>query len=213
VAFTSDGVVRDDLLRGDDGVLCVADIFRALPNGIGPDHIPGYPLVSFWASGAELRVACEVSVSLSGLAGSDFFVQMSGQRCHYDPTVMAMIRTDAVYLGNEITGYSPTPIDISGTDTALYRIAVDLYVAELMSLISEYTYGALTVTPKNADGTPVTDMLSMLVDADPVAAGVQELKLWQALLRYLSMLPDTDADTIPNIPAGYATPFGRYYHD
>jgi len=27
------------------------------------------------------------------------------------------------------------------------------------------------------------------------------------------MLPDTDADTIPNIPAGYATPFGRYYHD
>ena len=47
------------------------------------------------------------------------------------------------------------------------------------------------------------------VDADPTTTGTQELKQWQALLGYVSALPDTDDDDIPNIPAAYGSVQGR----
>ena len=33
-----------------------------------------------------------------------------------------MTLIDGVYLGNEVDGYSPTSIDISGADPTLYRV-------------------------------------------------------------------------------------------
>jgi len=211
-AFESDGVIRDDLLGGATGVMSVADVFRALPLGIGPDRMPGYPLVSFWVTGAELRAACEVSVSVPAIAGNDYMIQISGLRCHDNPTAPGLMhRIDAVYLGNDIDGYSSTAIDISATATDLYRITTDAYVAGLMSVLVTATYGLLEITPKNADGTDVTNMMTMLLDTDPVAAGAQELKLWQALWGFLNNLPDADSDGLPEIPALYATPLARFY--
>jgi hypothetical protein len=199
------------MLAGDHGIISVADLFRVLPLGIGPDAFPGYPLVSFWVTGAELRAGCEVSPSLSPMAGSDYFIQISGLRCHVDPDAAWLSRVDAVYLGNDEDGYSPTPIDVSPTATTLYRITVDLFVASLMSVISEYTFGGLSITPKDAAGTPVADLTTMILDGDPVTAGVQEMKLWQVLLQYVTSLPDGDGDTLPEIPARFAAAAGRYY--
>jgi 5'-nucleotidase len=152
-----------------------------------------------------------VTVSVPGIAGGDYVIQMSGMRCHRNPAGGLMSLIDGVYLGNDVDGYSPTSIDISGTDPTLYRITVDLYVASLMSVLSEMTYGLLEIAPKRADGTPVTDMAAMILDVDPATAGVQELKLWEALLDELTAFPDDDGDTLPEIPARYATPAGRYY--
>jgi 5'-nucleotidase/UDP-sugar diphosphatase len=210
-AFESDGVIRDDLLAGSDGVLCFADLFRALPLGVGPDLHPGYPLVSFWVTGADLRAACEVTVSLPGIAGNDYVIQMSGLRCHRNPSGGLMHLIDEVYLGNDVDGYSTTPIDVSGTDGVLYRITTDAYVAGLMSVLEERTYGLLSITPKNADGTDVTDMMALRVDADPATAGVQELKLWLALWTWIQLQPDDDGDGLPEIPARFAAPAGRYF--
>ena len=36
-----------------------ADAFNVLPLGIGPDARPGYPLVSFFLHGADLRAGME----------------------------------------------------------------------------------------------------------------------------------------------------------
>jgi 5'-nucleotidase len=207
-AFESDGVIRDDILAGDEGVIAFADVFRALPLGIGPDRFPGYPLVSFWVTGAELKNACEVSASLSGVAGGDYFIQISGLRCRRDPTAAWLGRVQEVFLGNDIAGYDATPVDLADT-TTLYRVAVDLYVAGLMSVIGDYTFGMLQIVPKQSDGTPVADMTAMILDGDPLTAGVQEMKLWGVLWTYLTMFPD--ADTLPDVPALYAAPTGRYY--
>jgi 5'-nucleotidase len=209
-AFESDGVIRDDILAGDEGVIAFADVFRALPLGIGPDRFPGYPLVSFWVTGAELKNACEVSASLSGVAGGDYFIQISGLRCRRDPTAAWLGRVQEVFLGNDIAGYDATPVDLADT-TTLYRVAVDLYVAGLMSVIGDYTFGMLQIVPKQSDGTPVADMTAMILDGDPLTAGVQEMKLWGVLWTYLTMFPDADADTLPDVPALYAAPTGRYY--
>jgi hypothetical protein len=65
--------------------------------------------------------------------------------------------------------------------------------------------------PKEADcATPIADPTTRLVDADPAAPGVQELKPWQALLGYLGKLPDSDGDGSPDLPAPYAAPQGRW---
>lgn len=46
------GVIRDSLLKGK---ITVSDVFRVLSLGIGPDRIPGYPLVSFISAGRNSR--------------------------------------------------------------------------------------------------------------------------------------------------------------
>jgi hypothetical protein len=77
-------------------------------------------------------------------------------------------------------------------------------VASLLGVVSSLTGGALAVNAKESDcTTPVTDFATHIVDADPVTAGVQELKQWQAVTSYFSKLPDADADGIPDVPASY----------
>jgi hypothetical protein len=45
----------------------------------------------------------------------------------------------------------------------------------------------------------------------PATTGVQELKHWQALLKYMTAFPDTSvpADGISDVPSAYSTAQGR----
>jgi hypothetical protein len=47
------------------------------------------------------------------------------------------------------------------------------------------------------------------VDVDAGAAGIQELKEWVALTRYLKSLPDRNGNGIPDLPENYRNPDGR----
>jgi 5'-nucleotidase len=63
VAIESNGLIRDDLLRGKTGALAVTDVFAAIPLGIGMDDTMGYPLIScyFYASeipAKEFPISC-----------------------------------------------------------------------------------------------------------------------------------------------------------
>ena len=44
---------------------------------------------------------------------------------------------------------------------------------------------------------------------DPATDGVQELKHWQAVLKYVTALPDATGDGVPDVPPQYAAPQGR----
>ena len=54
--------------------------------------------------------------------------------------------------------------------------------------------------------TVIDDLRTRIVDANPATPGVDELKEWQALIGFISMLPDTGGNTIPNIPATNGAP-------
>ena len=56
--------------------------------------------------------------------------------------------------------------------------------------------------------TPI-DPTTRFVDADPTKADVQELKQWQAVAKYVSMLPPATAGGIPVVPAAYSAAQGR----
>ncbi|MBR2490283.1 MAG: bifunctional metallophosphatase/5'-nucleotidase, partial [Ruminiclostridium sp.] len=63
-ALTANGVIRESFAAGE---ITVSDVFNVSSLGIGADGVPGYPLVSVWLTGKDLKNAFEVDASVTGL--------------------------------------------------------------------------------------------------------------------------------------------------
>ncbi|MBW2255007.1 MAG: bifunctional metallophosphatase/5'-nucleotidase, partial [Deltaproteobacteria bacterium] len=199
-AFEAQGVIRDFLLAGDTGVQAFSDVFRVLPLGGGNDGRPGYALAHFYVDSSEVYTACEVTATVAPEEGCNYFIEISSNlRCTID---MNAFPTRRVTLAERWTGTEWEAIDAEDTDT-LYHVAVNTYVANLMSLLEELSGGALSVSPKTASGSPFGNVDAMVFDADPVTGGVQEYKTWEALVDYADSFPDTDWDGASEIPDSY----------
>ncbi len=216
--FEANGVIRDDILSGDQGLIQFSDAFRTLPLGIGPDGVPGYPMVRLWVSAQSLKFACESVLAMPMFAVlnggepdslDEYYLQFSGLKFHYEPmgAPLPPNKITAIYL-RDSDGYSDTPIDFDDEEI-LYPVAVNLYIASLMYSLEEMTMGMLLVTPLHEDGSIMTDFESAMIDIDPVIDGVQEAKTWALVAKYLVGLEDTDGNGIPNLPDSYNAPEGR----
>lgn len=206
VAFETQGVLRDGLLKGQVGIQGFSDIFRVLPLGSGMDDRPGYPLVDFYVTAGELADACEVSASVSPFFGCNYFVEHSGMRCTVDMVNTPFARVQKIELWQ---GGAWVDTDFSATNTELYHVTVDSYTASLMYTLEDLTSGLLVITPKDATGTPYSNLDDAIFDADSSTDGVQELKLWEALVDYAQTMPDNDGDGVPDLDSSYVSPAGR----
>ncbi|MES1165598.1 MAG: 5'-nucleotidase C-terminal domain-containing protein, partial [Verrucomicrobiota bacterium] len=201
MGFEANGQIRSDIQKGKTGVVWFEDLFRVLPDGIGPDQNPGYPLVTFYLNAQDVLSGLEFDAA-SDVVGNDFFLQVSGLSLSYDMTRPAFAR---------ITSATVTTTDgvkvLDRTDTSTcYKVVSTNFVAGLLGVVKTQTGGVLDVVPKAADCTTVIDPTTNFVDRDPTTAPVEELKDWQALLKYVGSFPDPDGDGLPNIPAAYALP-------
>jgi len=199
VAIESQGVIRDNFVAGNSGIEAFSDLFRVMPLGFGTDDVPGYSLVHFYVSGAEVADACEVTVSISPDYGCDYYVQISGMRCTVDMSKSLFNRVIGVELQTS-TGWES--IDISRNNPEMYHIGVDSYVASLMYILEGLTYGGIVVEPKDKNGVALTDQTDWIFDRDPDTDGIQEVKLWEALAGYADTFSDTNGDGVPDI-VGY----------
>jgi 5'-nucleotidase len=205
IAVEGNGQIRSDIVKGKTGLIWFADLFRVLPDGIGPDQKPGYPLVTFYLNAKDLASGLEFDAA-QDVVPRDFFLQASGLSATYDMTKPAFARVTGLSL---TTAAGAQPLDPTDTTTC-YKVVTTNYVAGFLGLVASQTGGLLSVTAKEADcATPIADPTTRFVDADPATDGVQELKGWQALLQYVSGFPDTNGDTIPDVPAAYAATQGR----
>ena len=204
-AFESQGVIRDNLLAGGSGIETFSDVFRVMPLGMGTDDVPGYSLVSFYVTPRDLKSTCEILGSIVPMEGCDYWMEPSGMRCHVDMDrsfgntarkVELLVDGDWVELDKN-------------DDTTLYRVAVDSYVAGLMNILGGLTFDAIIIEPKLADGTVVEDIESLAFDKDPDAEGIQEVKLWEALVTYGASFDDVDGDGVPDIGEAYSESAGR----
>jgi len=203
VAVESGGVIRDELPAG---TLWVADLFRALPLGIGPDGFGGYPLISFYVTGADMWSALEVLTIAEDLVqNSDFFLAWSGVRLQWDPAAMPFARITEAELGNDDDGW--VPLDRESEE--LHRITVNIYNATLLSLVEAQTGGLLKIIPRDAAGEPLAALPDTIIDADPDTEGLQELKQWLAFVQFLGSFEDVDGDELPDVPERYREPAGR----
>jgi 5'-nucleotidase len=200
VALDANGQIRAPLLAGKTGQVWFADMFRVLPLGLGPDGQPGFPLVTFFITPRELKAGLELSAAAE-VVGGDAFQQVSGIEAEFDSSRPPFTRVAAIKLVRP--DGSAQPLDLSDGASCL-KVTTTFLVGAMLGLVESATGGALSVKPKAEDcQTPITDLATRIVDRDPATPGVQELKHWQALARFVGTLPDTDGDEIPNIPARY----------
>ena len=195
VAVVPAGVIRDTYAKGN---ITTENVFNSFSLGIGEDGIPGYPLISIYLTGAELKIAAEIDASISDLMSSAR-LYTDGLYWNYNPNRMILNKVTDVYLCN--TNEERVEIE----DDKLYRVVTDFYTSQMLGGVTDLSYGLLSIVPKFADGTPV----EKYEDAVILTKDGKELKAWVAIAEYMSSFEDTDNDGIGNVPSKYNTEEGR----
>jgi 2',3'-cyclic-nucleotide 2'-phosphodiesterase (5'-nucleotidase family) len=190
------GHIRDSLQAGK---ITAADIFQVLSLGIGPDEIPGYPLVSFYVNGQELKDILEVHTTIAPLKKHDAYLQVSGVKFTYNPRRVWFDRITSVKVEDEQGIFQPLD------KNKLYRGCVNMYTAAMIDYVSFASHGLIKVQPKDRFGNPVSDIKKAIIYMN----NSEELKESLALTIYLRSF-EKNASHIPQMPDKYSKTEGRY---
>lgn len=191
VSVTADGVLRANLPAGD---LTAAMAFDVLSMGVGEDGTSGFPLVAVYLTGKELKAAMEVDASVTPIMPAAQ-LYISGAKYAFNTKRMFFNRVYDAALTDVTFDESGTGNAYEIDDNALYRVVTGMYSAQMLGTVKSKSMGLLSLEPKQANGTPVTDFADcILYDANG-----NELKEWYALAAYLEQfgedgLPDRYAD-------------------
>lgn len=192
MAVVPSGTIRDTYYPGN---LTVSDIFTSYSLGIGPDQVPGYPLISVYLTGAELRTAVEIDASLSDMMTSAR-LYWSGLNFSFGPKRILLNKVTDVYQVSD-----NKRVEIK--DEKLYHVVVDLYSAQMLSAVTDLSKGVLSVVPKDKNGEPIQDFEKQIIyDGD------KELKAWVSIIEYMKSFPKNE-ENIPVIPQKYEQPEQR----
>ena len=187
VAVTADGVLRADLPAGD---ITVSQAFDVLSMGVGEDGTSGFPLVTCYLTGKELRAAAEVDASVTALM-PEAQIYGAGMTWTWNPHRMMFNKvTDCAQV---LPDGSAVPID----DDRLYRVVTGLYTGQMLGTVNDQSFGILAITPKDAQGNVITDYEEHII-YNPNGSEVKE---WYALASYLQSMGEVDGR--------YAAPEGR----
>jgi 2',3'-cyclic-nucleotide 2'-phosphodiesterase (5'-nucleotidase family) len=225
-AFQASGVIRAHLepsgLDINRGEITFYDFIKTIGLGSGPDELPGYPLVSAWVTGRELRNIMEVGILLNQLMGSTYFLNISGLRGTYSPDRTLWMRIPfadiplpsgksytSLYLFRDADVYASAlqPLDTSDPryiplhkgDNELYHIVSDYYITQFLPMVGE-VIPSLSIVLKDAAGEPVKSLDDLIVYRDG-----QEYKVWQSVADYLLDQPVSEVAGLPTIDARYAS--------
>lgn len=216
VALQANGSIRGSLLPGtmphSKGLISFYDITALISLGYGADGNAGYPLVSFYLTGEELRRALEVAVLLPVLLGDQYFLQFSGLRYDYNPRDAVLftlpfldlplpstraVKRAELYTGDGIQSVGDTDyMPLKRGDGQLYHVVTDSYILSFLPMAGELL-PQLTIEPKDRNGNPVSlENFDQFILRD----NGSEVKVWQAVVQYaadqtigergLSQIPD-----------------------
>ncbi|MGI6515031.1 MAG: bifunctional metallophosphatase/5'-nucleotidase [Syntrophomonadaceae bacterium] len=194
------GEIRASLTAG---YLEVDDVFQVLSLGQGIDKTIGYPLITCYLTGREIKNCLETQSTMAPVS-SKYSLQVSGVRFEYNPKRVPFDRVYNILISTPDGGYEPMQPD------KLYRVCASYMTAAMLNKMGSISYGIISATPKDKSGRPIRDLTQALVDADPRRSGIQELKEWVTLADYLAAQPDLDGNGIADLPAKYRQPEGRY---
>lgn len=186
-AVAANGVIRSSFPKGN---ITVADAFNVSSLGSGADGTVGYPLVSVWLTGAELKDVFEVDASVTPLMSG---AQLYGAGMTWTYNTNRMIFNKVTECGQVLEDGSVAELE----DEKLYRVVAGLYSAQMLGSVNAKSFGLLAVTPKDAQGNEITDFEAHIIH-NPNGSEVKE---WVALASYLEHLE--------NISADYFQPQGR----
>ncbi|MEG1676817.1 MAG: bifunctional UDP-sugar hydrolase/5'-nucleotidase [Clostridia bacterium] len=193
LAVTATGIIRGTFATGK---LTVSDVFNVCSLGIGPDRVPGYPLVSIYLTGAELKTVAEVDASISAMMeGTVLFSSGCGWR--YNVNRLPLNRATEVWVYDE--NGQPKPVE----EDRLYRAVANLYLGQMLGMVNSKSFGLMTLTPKDEQGKPITDFETRILHDQ----NGNEMKEWACVAAYLSSFPKVDG--LSSVPQSYAQAQGR----
>jgi len=212
VTVTADGVLRAPLASGE---ITTSMAFDVLSMGVGSDGTSGFPLVGVYLTGKELKAAAEVDASVTPLMPAAQ-LYMAGLEYSFNVHRMFFNRVTDIKLRQNITVTADVEmVDAEGNqmppptfthdfyeeiqDDQLYRVVTGMYSAQMLGTVKSKSLGLLSLEPKTADGSPVTDFEACILRD----ANGNEIKEWYALAAYLQSFGEE------GIPSRYAQPDGR----
>lgn len=196
VAVVPSGTVRGTYLKGS---VRVENVFESFSLGSGMDGIVGYPLISVYLTGKELKTAAEVDASVSDYMTSAR-LYMSGLSFAYNPHRMLLNKVYDCWLSSALLEDSRTELE----EDRLYRVVTDLYSGRMLGTVTDMSKGLLKVIPKDEHGQPIETLEDAIIyDADG-----NEIKAWAAIAQYLSSF-EKNENGVSVIPAYYASYHNR----
>lgn len=214
ISVTADGVLRAKLYQG---ALTTTQAFDVLSMGVGADGTSGFPLVGVYLTGKELKAAAEVDASVTPIMPAAQ-LYMGGIQYSFNTHRMFFNRVQDANLYSDTVWSEPAavlgdPDAMSGNmtvthiereqipidDDALYRVITGMYSAQMLGTVKSKSMGLLSLEPKMADGSPVTDFNDCILYDE----NGNEIKEWYALAAYLQSFGEEGLST------KYAAPDGR----
>ena len=198
------GTVRNTFYQGE---ITTADAFSVSSLGVGADKLSGYPLLSVYLTGKELKSVCEVDASVPKLM-KQAQLYISGLTYTFNPnrlffnkvTESSLVRyKDPIWSGEQ---FLEEEID----DDQLYRVVAGLYSAQMLSVVGDKTFGIMKIEPKDSEGQIITDYEDHII-YDNSDGREKEIKEWYAIVSYLQSFNEDNG--IPTIPSYYYESQGR----
>ncbi len=197
ISMVAVGVIRDKIVPG---LQTAPDIFRIMSMGTGNDNIPGYPLSKLYVTGHELKSILEILL-LAGKSTPGNYCYYGGIKVDYNPGKGLLKKILKIrIIHNDGTA---SDVDYSKKNKTLYSVTANSYMLEFVGIIRKMSFGLINVVPKDANGDPITDMKTAVMDFDDSRDGTQEGKEWLALVEYLSAMKDVNGNGIPDIDQKY----------
>ena len=196
-------VVPSGTIRGtyNEGNITVSNVFDSFSLGMGPDKIPGYPLIKIYLTGAELKTAAEIDASISDLfAGTRLY--MSGEEFTFNPNRLLLNKVTDVKFVDE----NGNKKDFE--DDKLYCVVADLYSGQMLGSVTDTSYGLLKLVPKDENGNEITDFDKAII----YDANGREVKAWDAIAEYMQSF-DKNAQGVSVVPDKYRESQGRKIND
>lgn len=203
LAVVAAGVIRDSFAKGE---ITVSDAFNVSALGIGADRLTGYPLVSVYLTGAELKTVAEIDASISPLM-EVAQLYPSGMSWTLNPNRMILNKVTEVYMAPDMVG-EEAPVRLTDLeqidDDKMYRVVSGLYSAQMLGAVEGQSKGILKITPKNAEGEVITDYEQYIIHDQNGA----EVKEWYALASYVDSFSENE-EGVSVVPERYAASEGR----
>lgn len=186
IAVVPSGVIRGTFHK--DQEVTVSNAFEILSLGIGPDGVPGYPLVSVYLTGADVKTMAEVDASISPIM-TTAQLYTSGLSYTINPCRLILNRVTELSLTDREGNIEELK------DDNLYRVVADLYTGQMLGAVEQQSYGILSVVPRDAQGEQIApDELEDYI----IHVNGKELKAWECVAQYLdSFEKDGEMSTIP----------------
>ena len=186
VALTAAGVVRETIPMGP---VRVSDVFNAASLGVGTEG----ELISIYVTGSDLMNVLEVDASVYPLMKSaQLFLSGIEYRCNTNR--MIFNKVDYAMLRRNDGALETIEPD------KLYRVVTGMYAGQMLGNVEATSMGLLTITPREADGTPIDP--ARFVDYVVRDENGVPVKEWYAIASYLDRMGETMEEQ-------YAQPDGR----